>query len=924
MNPEKQRKMLILFLIHDQESQFTAHIIYDLLTDQTFLFENEKLADVLFNSLHWKIQKIFKISNNSFENQKKKLENININDIPYESKILSLNTSEYVKAKAIEKLKEINGSKENSIKAQQWLEVLKIPFGIYKKEKIIDFFNKYQNKMENFISTLALKVSDYESIYLNDNNQIIFECYNDIINEFHSNIYISENIYNKFLQFLESIYSKIKDLIKNENIINEINNENENEINNEDKNNIQEFINNSEIKDLLNDKFKIFLENSDNSEDLKSPKSTKSTKSNKTNKSKEANSKELNISDMNDIINEENINEFKKELEVFKKIKNELYNSEILNKSNLKLMIDKLNEIENKINKKLLKNIEENNESENEDEEDDYDQSFEKFNIKNLDEIKKFIIEWTKFKEDKKDYMLNVDKTLNECTYGQVDAKIQMKRIIGQWMNGVSKGQCIGLCGPPGVGKTTLCKNGLANSLKDDNGESRPFAFLPLGGATNGSILEGHHYTYLGSTWGKICDVLMETKCMNPIIYIDELDKVSKTEHGREIISILTHMTDQSQNKEFYDKYFASVPIDLSQVLFIFSYNHRDNIDSILLDRIQEINIEPLSMHEKLIITKNYIYPEINKNIGFSQNEINVSDEIINNIIQKYTHEAGLRKLNELMYDLFREINLNKIYDDSISYPFEINWDFVKNVFKNHYEIQEKKINDSPKVGLVNGLYATTSGLGGLTIIQAKKTHSDKKFGLEKLTGSQGDVMKESMDCAFTVLNNILETNIKDEFHKNNEKFGIHIHCPEAATPKDGPSAGLAITLCLISLVTKIPVKNDVAMTGEIDLEGKAHTIGGLYSKIQGALNAGAKLVLIPRSNDKDLMTIFNKEQDEINSLNNNNNIKNKKMKIVPSIIIDENTRMFRNCVTIKLEDHIHDILKYALVDHDIQFNDEL
>ena len=236
--------------------------------------------------------------------------------------------------------------------------------------------------MENFISTLALKVSDYESIYLNDNNQIIFECYNDIINEFHSNIYISENIYNKFLQFLESIYSKIKDLIKNENIINEINNENENEINNEDKNNIQEFINNSEIKDLLNDKFKIFLENSDNSEDLKSPKSTKSTKSNKTNKSKEANSKELNISDMNDIINEENINEFKKELEVFKKIKNELYNSEILNKNNLKLMIDKLNEIETKINKKLLKNIEENNESENEDEEDDYDQSFEKFNIK--------------------------------------------------------------------------------------------------------------------------------------------------------------------------------------------------------------------------------------------------------------------------------------------------------------------------------------------------------------------------------------------------------------------------------------------------------------------------------------------------------------------------------------------------------------
>ena len=128
-----------------------------------------------------------------------------------------------------------------------------------------------------------------------------------------------------------------------------------------------------------------------------------------------------------------------------------------------------------------------------------------------------------------------------------------------------------------------------------------------------------------------------------------------------------------------------------------------------------------LSMQEKLIITKNYIYPEINKNIGFSHNEISISDEIIKDIIQKYTYEAGLRKLNELMYDLFREINLNKIYDDTISYPFVIDWNFVKNVFKNHHEIEEKKINDCPKVGLVNGLYATKTGLGGLTIIQSKQ-----------------------------------------------------------------------------------------------------------------------------------------------------------------------------------------------------------
>ena len=876
MNPEKQRKMLILFLIHDQESQFTAHIIYDLLTDQTFLFENEKLADVLFNSLHWKIQKIFKISNNSFENQKKKLENININDIPYESKILSLNTSEYVKAKAIEKLKEINGSKENSIKAQQWLDgFLKIPFGIYKKEKIIDFFSKYQNKMENFINTLALKISDYESMYLDDKNQIIFECYNDVINEFHSNIYKSENIYNDFIIFLDDIIKKIN---------------NETKFKKSNKN-IKKLINKKEVHEILSDETFKQLLNKEN--DL--------------------------------LLNEDSFNEYKKELETFKKIKDELYNSEIVTKNNLKLMIDKLNEIENKINKNLIKNsLDDNYNNVDDDNEDDYDQSFNKFNLKNLEELQKLVSEWIKFKEDKKIYMLNVDKTLDECTYGQTDAKLQMKRIIGQWMNGVSKGQCIGLCGPPGVGKTTLCKNGLSNSLKDDDGESRPFAFLPLGGATNGSILEGHHYTYLGSTWGKIVDILMETKCMNPIIYIDELDKVSHTEHGKEIISILTHITDQSQNQEFFDKYFASVPIDLSQVLFIFSYNNRENIDRILIDRIQEINIDPLSIQEKLIISKNYIYPEINKNIGFSNDEINISDNIIQNIIEKYTYEAGVRKLNELLYDIFRQINLNKIYDDSINYPFIIDWDFVKNIFKNLPEMELKKINDSPKIGLVNGLYATKAGLGGLTIIQAKHTHSDKKFGLEKLTGSQGDVMKESMDCAFTVLNNIINKEYKEEFHKEHEKFGIHIHCPEAATPKDGPSAGLAITLCLISLITKIPVKNDVAMTGEIDLEGNARQIGGLYSKLQGAMNAGAKVVLIPKSNEKDLDTIFSKEDNEIKSLETNKLLKNNTYSIEPSYSIDKNTKMFRNTMTIRLVENIYDILKFALVENDMKFNSTL
>ena len=867
MEPIKQRKMLILFLIHDSESQFTAHIIFDLLNDQAFLYDNEKLSDVLFNSLHWKIQKIFKISNNNFENQKKKLENININDIPYESKIISLKTTEYVKSKAIEKLKEINGSKENSVKAQQWLDgFLKIPFGVYKKEKILDFLPTFQKNIENYINTLALKLSDYDIMFLDKKNQIIYNHFNDIINEYYSYSNKSEHTYNQFIILLKNTF----ELIKNEFIY--------------------------DYEDYINHLDTI---NQDNlNEDLLQLKIEKENKN---------------------LINEINIEEFKSELNNFKKIKDELYSSDILNKNNLKLMIDKLNQIESKINTKLLKNN-----HLNENDEDDYDKLFLKFITQNINELNKFVFEWNTFKNDKKKYIQDVDKILDKCTYGQTDAKLQMKRIIGQWMNGNSKGQCLGLCGPPGVGKTSLSKNGLAKCLVDEFGNSRPFGFLPLGGASNGSTIEGHNYTYLGSTWGKIVDILIESKCMNPIIYIDELDKVSKTEHGREIISILTHITDQSQNKEFFDKYFASVPIDLSQVLFIFSYNNKENIDRILLDRIQEINIQPLSSQEKLVISKNYIFPELNKNIGFGNDEIIFNNELILYIIENYTYEAGVRKLNELYNDIFRDINLKKITELNSIIPFNITKEYILDVFMNLPKMNLKKINDKPKVGLVNGLYATQAGLGGLTIIQAKQTISEKKFGLEKLTGSQGDVMKESMDCAFTVLNNILQNDFKKDFFKDNEKFGVHIHCPEAATPKDGPSAGLAITLCLISLITKIPVKNDVAMTGEIDLEGNAHEIGGLYSKIQGAMNAGAKEVLIPRNNEKDFKVILVKEKQQIDSIKKSSHIKDIDSYLLldkKSYQIDKNTFMFRDQVKIRLVDTIFDILKFSLTKHSMKFN---
>ena len=187
--------------------------------------------------------------------------------------------------------------------------------------------------------------------------------------------------------------------------------------------------------------------------------------------------------------------------------------------------------------------------------------------------------QWLKYKCERKEYIHNASSILDEAVYAQDDAKQELLRIIAQWINGEMKGYCLGFEGPPGTGKTSLAKKGISSCLKNEFGEKRPFAFISLGGSSNGSVLEGHSYTYVGSTWGKIVDVLIETQCMNPIIYFDELDKISKTEHGKEIIGILTHLTDSSQNDEFYDKYFAGVKIDLSRVLFIFSYNDFTKLD---------------------------------------------------------------------------------------------------------------------------------------------------------------------------------------------------------------------------------------------------------------------------------------------------------------------------------------------------------
>jgi hypothetical protein len=406
-------------------------------------------------------------------------------------------------------------------------------------------------------------------------------------------------------------------------------------------------------------------------------------------------------------------------------------------------------------------------------------------------------------------YVENVRTTLDSAVHGHASAKRQIERIIGQWITGESSGYCFGFEGPPGVGKTSLAKYGLAKCLTNENGESRPFAFIAMGGSSNGSTLEGHNYTYVGSTWGKIVDILMDKKCMNPIIFIDELDKISNTDHGREIVGILTHLIDSTQNDCFQDKYFSGIDLDLSKALFIFSYNNPEAVDRILLDRIHRIKFKHMTLDEKLTICSDYLLPEMYKKMGLSKNVIQFSEGNLKYIIERYTCEPGVRKLKELLFEIVGEMNIHHIKNKTCIQEFPItmtNEELKLKFLKERHEVRIQKIPPVSSTGVINGLWANAVGQGGIIPIEAHLFPCDRFFDL-KLTGMQGDVMKESMNVAKTLAWSLLT---ETEIETNLEKFsktkmqGIHIHCPEGATPKDGPSAG--------TFPIPQPVKTDLAM----------------------------------------------------------------------------------------------------------------
>ena len=461
------------------------------------------------------------------------------------------------------------------------------------------------------------------------------------------------------------------------------------------------------------------------------------------------------------------------------------------------------------------------------------------------------------------DIMRRCQTALDSAVYGHNKAKNKILQILAQRITRPEQqsGLVLGIRGPMGNGKTTLVEKGVSEAL------GIPFTYIPLGGATDASFMEGHSYTYEGSQPGKIVEILTQAKCMNPIIFFDELDKVSTSHKGQEIINVLMHLTDPAQNNHFQDRYFTGVDLDLSKATIIFSYNDASLVNPILRDRITEIDTRGFKNQEKIQIVRDYMWTQLTSSVN---RNLDISPDTIQYLIDNYTCEGGVRTLKKLLENIVREVNLRYIHPDSSKstllskpvkdYPEPINLTtemVCKDLMRDITPITQEVIPSKPEVGRINGLFATCNDTGGITVIEARMIPMSQPLTLQ-LTGQQGSVMKESMKVAESVAWQYVPSRKRQTLQKywKDHPEGFHIHCPEGSTPKDGPSAGTAITVALLSLLLKNPIRNDIAITGEINLQGEVMEIGGLLHKCYGAYKAGVRCVFYPETNEKNMIQI--------------------------------------------------------------------
>ena len=429
-------------------------------------------------------------------------------------------------------------------------------------------------------------------------------------------------------------------------------------------------------------------------------------------------------------------------------------------------------------------------------------------------------------------------KVLDRDHFGLEKVKERILEFIAvRQLNPEAKGQIICLVGPPGVGKTSIAIS-VASAL------NRKLARLSLGGVRDEADIRGHRKTYIGAMPGRIVNAISQSGSMNPLLLLDEVDKMGHDFRG-DPSSALLEVLDQEQNYAFRD-HFLEIPIDLSKVLFITTANTTSTIPRPLLDRMEVIELTSYTDEEKLQIARKYLLPKQMKEHGINGRTLRVSDEAVRAVIAGYTRESGVRNLERMMGKLCRKSAMRLVADS------------VKRISITEENLEEflgarrylPPALDKDPVGVVNGLAWTESG-GELLEVEVNVMEGTGKL---ELTGNLGDVMKESAHAAVSCIRSrARQLGIDPEFHKNRD---IHIHFPEGAVPKDGPSAGVAITTAVVSALTERRVRSDVAMTGEVTLRGRVLAIGGLKEKTMAAKRNGIRTVILPKDNQRDLTEI--------------------------------------------------------------------
>lgn len=444
---------------------------------------------------------------------------------------------------------------------------------------------------------------------------------------------------------------------------------------------------------------------------------------------------------------------------------------------------------------------------------------------------------WTTYTVDNDD-LTKTRKVLDESHYGLDKVKERIVEFLAvRQVKNEMKAPVICLVGPPGVGKTSLAKS-IANSM------NRNFVKISVGGVNDEAEIIGHRRAYIGANPGRIISGMKKANSINPVFLIDEIDKMTKDYKG-DPASALLEVLDPEQNKYFYDNYIEE-EYDLSQVLFILTANYLYDIPEALRDRLEIIELSGYTEYEKLDIVKKHILPKELDNHGLSNKTIEIDDETIMNIISYYTKEAGVREVERLIATICRKIVTDMISSKKKKKSYTIDRENLINYLgKKKYFYTDN--NETDRVGVVNGLAYTP--FGG-DILPIEVTFYKGKGNLV-LTGSLGEVIKESANIALSYVKSHY-----DEFgidYKIIEENDIHIHLPEGSIPKDGPSAGIALTTSIISALTNKTVNHKVAMTGEITLHGQVLPIGGLKEKAMGAHRSGIKTIVLPSKNERDL-----------------------------------------------------------------------